>query len=346
MAALASVLAEQSVADLLHDRRLLGNAAAGPNGAPLAGRFAELDDLRAIGSRDLVLGRLFEGHGNAIALISRCGTDRQRLRANDEAAGGALFGVWNTAPADDVQIVRAAGGRVELHGRKTFCSGAGAVSRALITARDAGGVSQMLLVPAEGVELRIDRGSWHPLGMLASDSFTVDFTGLRLDREALIGGLGDYDRQPWFGAGAARFVAVQAGGIERLARELAAFAVRRATADDAVQTARLGECVVAARTAALWVRACTEAWQTWDDRQTDDHARLLQTTVDAARAATERAALDVLEWVERAVGARGLLAPEPFAPLVRDLRMYLRQPAPDLAIARVGRDAFARATAE
>ena len=72
----------------------------------------------------------------------------------------------------------------------------------------------------------------------------------------------------------------------------------------------------------------------------------MQTTVDAARAATERAALDVLERVERAVGARGLLAPEPFAALVRDLRMYLRQPAPDLAISRVGRDAFARAAAE
>jgi alkylation response protein AidB-like acyl-CoA dehydrogenase len=339
-------LADRSVADLLHDRRLLGNAAADEHGVPIVGRRMELEDLCAIGYRDLVLGRLIEGHGNALALISRCGTERQRDAATAEAAAGALFGVWNTAPPDGVHIVAAGDGLVELQGRKTFCSGAGTVARALITARDANGRSQMLLVPADRVPLRIDRDSWDPLGMLESDSFAVDFTGVRLDAEALIGALGDYDAQPWFGAGAARFVAVQAGGIERLADELAAFAVRRAFGDDAVQMARLGECVIAARTAVQWVRAGAQAWQAWDDRPSDDNARLLQTTVDAARAATERAALDVLERVERAVGARGLLAPEPFAALVRDLRMYLRQPAPDLAISRVGRDAFARAAAE
>ena len=339
-------LADRTVEDLLCDRRLLGNAAADEHGVPVVGRSAELDDLRAIGYRDLVLGRLVEGHGNAIALISRCGTERQRTAANGEAAAGLLFGVWNTAPADGVRIVAAGDGWVELGGRKTFCSGAGTVTRGLITARDANGASQMLLVPMDRVSVRIDRDSWNPLGMLESDSFAVDFTGVRLEADALIGDLGEYDRQPWFGAGAARFVAVQAGGVARLAHELAAFAVRRSAGDDAVQMTRLGECVVAARTAAHWVRACAEAWSAWDSLPVAEHQQALQTTVDAARCATERAALDVLERVERAVGARGLLAPEPFAALVRDLRMYLRQPAPDLAISRVGRDAFARASAE
>lgn len=343
MSALVPVLAEWSVDELLRDRRLLGSAAAGRGGVPLAGRVAELDDLRAVGHRDLVLGRLIEGHGNAIALVARCGSERQRERAVADAANGELFGVWNTAPPDGVAIARAGDGGIELRGRKTFCSGAGTVTRALITARDRAGVSQMLLVPMDRVDARIDAGSWDPLGMLASDSFAVDFTGVRVDADALIGSLGDYDAQPWFGAGAARFVAVQTGGIERLADELAAFAVRRGTGDDAVQLARLGECVVAARTAVQWGRACADAWTAYDAVPGDANARSLQTTVDAARAAVERAALDVLERVERAVGARGLLSPEPFAALVRDLRMYLRQPAPDLAISRVGRDAFARA---
>jgi alkylation response protein AidB-like acyl-CoA dehydrogenase len=48
----------------------------------------------------------------------------------------------------------------------------------------------MLLVPADRVPLRIDRDSWDPLGMLESDSFAVDFTGVRLDAEALIGAAG------------------------------------------------------------------------------------------------------------------------------------------------------------
>ena len=328
------------------DPRLLTIATADARGVPVAGRAAELDDLRTIGYRDLVLGRLIEGHGNALALISRCGTDRQRAAADHDARAGALFGVWNTAPDDGVRIACADDAGVELRGRKTFCSGAGTVTRALITARDADGSSQMLLVPMDRVPAHVDRASWDPLGMHESDSFAVDFTGVRLPMDALIGGAGDYDRQPWFGAGAARFVAVQAGGVARLSDELAAFAVRRATGDDAVQMTRLGECVVAAHTAAHWVRACAEAWSAWDARPDAERERTLQVTVDAARTATERAALDVLERVERAAGARGLLAPEPFAPLVRDLRMYLRQPAPDLAVARVGRDAFARACAE
>jgi alkylation response protein AidB-like acyl-CoA dehydrogenase len=200
----------------------------------------------------------------------------------------------------------------------------------------------MLVVAMEREPATIDRSFWEPLGMEASDSFAVGFDGVRVDGDGWIGGAGDYERSPWFSAGAARFVAVQTGGIERLVDELTAFARRRGTGGDAVQTTRLGECVVAARTAAYWVRACADAWAAYDRRGDPASAAELLATVDGARSAVERAALDVLERVERAVGARGLLAPEPFAALVRDLRMYLRQPAPDLAVLRVGEDALAR----
>jgi alkylation response protein AidB-like acyl-CoA dehydrogenase len=63
--------------------------------------------------------------------------------------------------------------------------------------------------------------------------------------------------------------------------------------------------------------------------------------VDMARTVVERVALDVIERAVRSVGARGLVEPEPFAALVRDLQMYLRQPSPDAALQRVGRAAFA-----
>jgi hypothetical protein len=42
------------------------------------------------------------------------------------------------------------------------------------------------------------------------------------------------------------------------------------------------------------------------------------------------------------MGARGLLWPEPFEPLHRDLTHYLRQPAPDSAIADAGRFALTK----
>jgi hypothetical protein len=63
-----------------------------------------------------------------------------------------------------------------------------------------------------------------------------------------------------------------------------------------------------------------------------------------ARTAIERACLDIVELVERSVGVRGMLAPHPIERLVRDLTIYLRQPAPDAALTDAGRYALASTT--
>ena len=55
------------------------------------------------------------------------------------------------------------------------------------------------------------------------------------------------------------------------------------------------------------------------------------------RTAIEKICLDMLQLAERSVGARGLLQPLPFERLPRDLTHYLRQPAPDGAMADLGR---------
>ena len=56
-----------------------------------------------------------------------------------------------------------------------------------------------------------------------------------------------------------------------------------------------------------------------------------------ARSAIERICLDVQEAAIRSVGAAGLMRAHPMEQIVRDLTMYLRQPAPDAALAAVGR---------
>jgi hypothetical protein len=58
------------------------------------------------------------------------------------------------------------------------------------------------------------------------------------------------------------------------------------------------------------------------------------------RTATEEICLRTLQLAERSVGARGLLQPEPFERLHRDLTHYLRQPAPDAILAEAGRFAL------
>jgi Tfp pilus assembly protein PilW len=55
--------------------------------------------------------------------------------------------------------------------------------------------------------------------------------------------------------------------------------------------------------------------------------------MNAARGAIERAALNVLERAERAVGVAGMMSPHPLERLIRDLRTYLRQLNPDGALA-------------
>lgn len=60
-----------------------------------------------------------------------------------------------------------------------------------------------------------------------------------------------------------------------------------------------------------------------------------------ARLAIERICLDVMEIAERSAGTRALLAPNPIERIVRNLALYLHQPAPDAALANVGQYALA-----
>ncbi len=327
--------AELSIAD---DALYGGLADAG--GVPRIGRAHEHDRLRAAGAADLAWGRLYEGHVNALQLIARLGTARQRQQAEDDVMRGCLFGVWNTQAADGVHVADVDATGVTIAGRKTFASGAGRVARAIVTIGWPDGSTQLSIIPLDRVATTIDRSFWHPYGMEDSDSFAIDFRGVHLSCEDLLGGPNDYERSPWFTAGASRFVAVQTGGIEQLTGDFGAFLRRREAHEDPIQLTRFGECVIAARTARMWTDACAESWMHYDAAPGDLTESALLITVDAARTAVERAALDVAERVERGVGARGLLETEPFARRLRDLRMYLRQPAIDDTLLRVARSSL------
>jgi hypothetical protein len=54
--------------------------------------------------------------------------------------------------------------------------------------------------------------------------------------------------------------------------------------------------------------------------------------------------MDVIQLCERCVGTRGLLPPIPMERIIRDLTLYLRQPAFDAAIANVGQYALSESS--
>jgi alkylation response protein AidB-like acyl-CoA dehydrogenase len=321
---------------------LLAIARADAAGVPRAGRRAEIDALREAGRLDASHGRIYEGHLNGAQLVARYGTPLQRARLDADLDARKLFGVWNTQDGEPVRIAPLDGGFV-LSGSKTWASGAGSIGRAVITALNADGALQMCLVPMDRVRASVDRSDWRPLGMEGSDSFRVSFDGVELETDDLIGAPDDYSRQPWFYGGALRFLAVHTGVAERLQTETVRYLLERGRERDSFQQIRAAQMRIAVATCRHWLSAGIGVWEAFDADESTENAEAVIDTVDMARAVIERAALDVSELAIRSVGARGLLEPLPFARLVRDLQMYLRQPAPDAALLRVAAAAFREA---
>ncbi|TGE07550.1 acyl-CoA dehydrogenase family protein [Hymenobacter fodinae] len=291
-----------------------------------------LQTLQHIGRGNLAVGRVYEGHVNALLLLQRFGRPEQIAAWAAAAHAGHLFGVWNTEAHDGVKLEPLPDGRYRLRGSKTFGSGAGHVTRPLLTAELPDGGWQMLILPADEQQPALNTSFWRPLGMRATASFRVDFTGLEITAEELLGHPGDYYRQPWFSGGATRFAAVQLGGAEAIFDETRRFLRNLGRTDDPYQRQRLGEMALLVESGNHWVRAAAEyeARATATAESVVAHANMVRTAI-------EEICLRVLPLAERCVGARGLLRPEPFERLHRDLIHYLRQPAPDAAQADAGR---------
>lgn len=305
------------------------------------GSTAELlEILTIIGSGDLSVGRLYEGHINTLLLIQRFGTGSQLDRARHAIhRDNALFGVWNTDARSPLALIPSASGW-RLAGGKAFASGAGLVEHALVTARLPDGGRQMLLIPMASLDDRIDRSVWHPLGMRASMSFAVDLTDVRVPEEALLGRPGDYLSEPWFSAGCLRFIAVQLGGALALLRIVHEHLRRMGRDSDPYQIERFARMRVALEGGRLWLDHAAGIFDRADAKANSDR---VIATANMARHAVETACGLIIDLAGKSVGVQGMLAPHPLERLIRDLTTYLRQPAPDAALASVGQEALAAA---
>jgi alkylation response protein AidB-like acyl-CoA dehydrogenase len=280
-------------------------------------RYANMRDaLRLVGRGDLSVGRLYEGHVNALLLFEWYATTQQIAWLGEALDRGAWFGVWATEPPPGVRL--SDGDPPMLFGAKIFASGAGGIDYALVTVAAERG-RRIAIIQANDPD-RADCAHWRVRGMRASLSGRYNLDGIALDSLMLLGEPGDYDREPRFTAGAWRFCAVQLGGIEALLGE-----IREAMSDiakaDPVQRARFADATVAVRTAGFWVaEAAIRAAAGDPDAVTI--ARL-------ARGVVERAGLDVMEVAARNLGTRSVFDGERADKIIRDLSLYLRQGGPD-----------------
>ena len=285
------------------------------------------DALRRIGGGSLPLGRLYEGHVNALGLVMRYGDDAQQSRTAEEARQGRLFGVWNTDDANGLHLVRERG-RQRLRGRKILCSGAGKIVRPLVTATDEDGRRLMVMPRLDDAD-RSDLSQWTAHGMRASATGAVDFTGIVVEADEILGSDGDYERQPFFSGGAWRFCAVHQGGMERLFDLLRQNLERAGRGADPHQSARVGQAGMAVETARLWVEA---AARVATDEMSSPSPERIVAYVNLARLAVEQAGLDLMELVHRSIGLKSFVRPNPIERISRDLATYLRQPGPDRAL--------------
>ena len=293
--------------------------------------------LTTIGRGSLILGRLFEGHVNAVALTSRYGSNANLDLLRREAQAGRPSGVWMAGAP--LRLERDGSGRLVLRGRKMLCSGAGHFRRPLVAAEHDGG--SVMAIPFVDPPHRAEATSWTAQGMRATATGSVDFDGIAVGDDELVGVKGDYLRSPYFRGGAWRVIAVQLGGLEAVLDTFGALLRDGPNRDQPLQLARYGEAEIACETARLWVeRAAIAAEGPVED------AEAIDAYVDLARNAFEAAALKVVASAQKTIGLKSFLRPNPLERLIRDLTTYLRQPNLDMSLLsaaayrlRVGRDA-------
>lgn len=297
-------------------------------GAGLAGPAATaslFDVLRTVGTGDLAVGRLYEGHVNAVMLAERFGTPAQMDRLAGQIRDGIWSAVWSAEGRDGLTVVPE-GDRWRLAGRKILCSGAGAIGEPVVVATWPSH-GPVLVMPGRLDPARIDLGDWQPLGMRSTATGTVDLTGLTVDADRVLGAPGDYGREPWFRGGAWRFCAVQLGAVEALIELYREHLRVTRRASDPFQLQRIAQCCAATYGATLATERAAHGVASATCSSADAVA-----LVGLSRMLVDQAATDVIDLVQRGVGLRALIQPNPIERVVRDLSTYLRQPLPDTAM--------------
>jgi alkylation response protein AidB-like acyl-CoA dehydrogenase len=280
--------------------------------------------LQVLGSRSLPVGRIYEAHVNALALVMRYGSSQVRATASAAVRRGNLFALWVAPSAHRVKVFRS-GSVLRLSGRKAFCTAAGFAASVVITAQNEDDLEQMIIIDASLANVEPDSvTALH--GMRSTSTKAVAFD-CEVTPEQFVGKPGDYVREPDFSVGAWRTSAVTVGGLQALVDETIRQLQARDRHTDPHQAARIGQMLMKFHTAAMWVRSAAE--RSMSDRDEPQH---LTAYVNLTRLAVEQACLEVVPLVQRSLGLSSLMVGNPVESLMRDLATYLRQPAGDEAL--------------
>lgn len=236
-----------------------------------------------------------------------------------------MLGVWNAGLPGEPLVLSAN----RLSGGKSYASGAGVLTHALVTVDTQDGAQLLLLDLARTIP-SIERDWWRVTGMQRSETHRVRWGGSPILEGDRIGPPDCYAQEPYFSGGALRFVAVHAGGVAGIFDRARDHLVYAGRADDPFQAARLAELFQSADAAAAIVRRTAKRWF-----EEEGEARLAR--VASARLAVAAIAEHAIAVARESVGLAGEFLTHPLSAAIADLTVYLRQPAPDAQRLRVGR---------
>jgi hypothetical protein len=281
--------------------------------------------LAALTETDIVAGRLAEAHTDAIAILTELG--------GPEPKPDQLWGVWAAEPPDAVVYADGGGDAVTLDGTKSWCSGAGLCSHALITARLRSAERGLFAVDLQHPAVRPLPSTWRNPGMAQADTRSVQLTGAPA---ITVGRPGDYLSRAGFWHGAIGVSACWLGAARSVAYPL----YERAAVDgvDPHTLAHLGA-VDAALAAAQAMLTAAAADVDADPMNLMGTAELI---ARRTRAVVETAVEETLRRTARALGPAPLCQDAGHAQRVADLVIYVRQSHAERDLEQLGRLAGAR----
>ncbi|WP_053161614.1 acyl-CoA dehydrogenase [Pseudomonas sp. P1.8] len=288
---------------------------------PIPGRGRTLERWRTlaqVAGSDLALVKLFEGHTDALAIMSEI--------EPDGATANGSWGVWAAEPPfARVRIIDRQGEQVHLQGRKAWCSGAAVLDWALLTTWDEQQRVQLVAVDLKQPTVKLIDDGWQAVGMGSTASLDVEFECVR---GRCVGLPGQYLDRPGFWQGGGGIAACWYGAACALAGYLREHCTK--PYHDAHAEAHLGAVDAALCAAAATLRE-TATW-------IDNHPRAsAQLPVRRLRAQVEVAVNAVLEHVGRALGATPFCRNSHFARLAADLPVFLRQSHAEKDLAALGK---------
>jgi alkylation response protein AidB-like acyl-CoA dehydrogenase len=292
-----------------------------PGGGSTWERFKVLAEWSA---RDLSLGRLIEGHADALSILAEAGLPPRGSRDS--------YGVWAARAGRGGTVATPVSGGWLLSGVKPYCSGGDRLDRALVPADAPDGYRLFDISVAEQA-MTVTPESWVAVGMADSDSETLTFGGPTLPESAAVGGPDFYLRRPGFWAGAVGVAACWYGGANGLVDALLAGLGPDAW-EHALADAGRAVAIVAGLAAYLEQAADAIDADPFDDRH-GGHRRAL-----SVRQVVHDGCLQVHTLVAAAGGAGPLCHDRAQARRAADLFVYLAQHHGGADAAALGRIAL------